>query len=112
MPCTTLSDCAPVDACLWAECLDGACEYLPRVVQADLGGSNGSCIPDASCDGNDRFHALNCFSNIKKQVSAGDQPVRWYQHGRLDVDGVFYGPRWKNLNEMNSAWLVNFNFNS
>lgn len=44
----------------------------------------------------------NLLSPIKKQVSQLDQAPRWYQRGSLNVQGVFYGPTWKNLDSANS----------
>jgi hypothetical protein len=69
--CQPLSDCADVapidgvrdDACLWYECFGTTCETVVKSSQADLGGAFGSCAIDDTCDANDFFHALNCFSN-------------------------------------------------
>jgi hypothetical protein len=44
----------------------------------------------------------NVLSPIKKQVSQSAQAPRWYERGRLDVQGVFYGPYWKSLDSANS----------
>ncbi len=71
-PCTTIEDCADVlpvdgirdDNCVWWECTDGGLCVGVDVVYADMGGQFGLCPPDGTADGNDRFHALNCFSNV------------------------------------------------
>jgi hypothetical protein len=59
------------DPCRWYSCSGGFCGDLPRATQADLGGSNGACLIDGACDGNDRFHALNCFSNTTTMGTTG-----------------------------------------
>lgn len=68
-PCS-IEDCADIDdngirddGCTYWECVDDACAGTP-IVYADLGGEFGDCFPDGATDGNDRFHALNCFSNL------------------------------------------------
>jgi hypothetical protein len=68
--CGTGVDCADQDndgirddACTWYGCSGGACVTMARSTQADIGGFSGACPIDSACDGNDRFHALNCFSN-------------------------------------------------
>lgn len=72
LPCPPLSDCADSDfdgtrddACTWydIDCFEQVCVAVPRISQADIGGSNGECQIDNACDANDRFHALNCFGN-------------------------------------------------
>ncbi len=67
--CISFSDCADVDGngirddgCVWWACSD-ICDGTD-VVFADMGGQFGSCAPDGAADGNDRFHALNCFANV------------------------------------------------
>ncbi len=67
--CGTLEDCADPegdgirnDGCVWSACEDGACMGID-IVFADMGGPFGDCAPDGAADGNDRFHALNCFAN-------------------------------------------------
>ncbi len=67
--CTTIADCADLDMndirddnCLWWQCLAGQC-LSTEVPFADMGGQFGACPPDGTADGNDRFAALNCFSN-------------------------------------------------
>jgi hypothetical protein len=38
-----------------------------------MGGAFGACPPDGTTDGNDRFHALNCFSNQDTSGIPGEQ---------------------------------------
>jgi hypothetical protein len=68
--CPPLSNCADLDgngirddACAWYDCVGGTCLTVMKTTQADIGGLNGACPVDTACDGNDRFHALNCFSD-------------------------------------------------
>ncbi len=68
--CDMLADCADLDSngirddnCTWWACTDGACAGTD-VVFADMGGQFGACPPDGTADGNDRFHALNCFADM------------------------------------------------
>ncbi len=68
--CTTIADCADVDGdkirddgCVWWACEEGVCADT-AVVFGDAGGQFGDCTPDGAADGNDRFHALNCFANV------------------------------------------------
>ncbi len=68
-PCTTHRDCADLDgngirdnACLFWSCDAGVCVET-AIVFADMGGQFGECPVDGTADGNDRFHALNCFAN-------------------------------------------------
>jgi hypothetical protein len=68
--CLASADCADTDDdgirddnCIWWTCSSGACSNLP-IVFADMGGEYGACVPDGTADGHDRFHALNCFSNV------------------------------------------------
>jgi hypothetical protein len=59
------------DNCLWWTVDDdGACVATPLVF-ADMGGSFGTCAPDGTADGNDRFHALNCFSDSNTAGAPG-----------------------------------------
>jgi hypothetical protein len=74
--CLDIADCGDVDMngvrddpCTWYGCNGGTCLELARTTQADMGGFSGACPPDTTCDGNDRFHALNCFSNISTSGS-------------------------------------------
>ncbi len=69
--CETVADCADVepldgvrdDNCVFWECVDGTC-LDTAIVFADMGGQFGLCRVDGTPDGNDRFHALNCFANV------------------------------------------------
>jgi hypothetical protein len=70
VPCSTHTQCADTnmdglrnDSCTWWQCDAGACAGT-AVPFADIGGAIGACPPDGVVDGNDHFHALNCFSNI------------------------------------------------
>jgi YVTN family beta-propeller protein len=76
-PCAALADCADLDSngirddnCVWWACTDQTCAGT-EIVFADMGGQFGSCPPDGAADGNDRFQALNCFSNIDTAGAAG-----------------------------------------
>ncbi len=67
--CTDVQDCSDADGddirdsnCLWWACKAGEC-LDTSIVFADMGGQFGECVPDGTADGNDRFHALNCFSD-------------------------------------------------
>jgi hypothetical protein len=68
-PGGTTAECADLnqdgvrdDPCIWWACASGSC--VPTDVPfADMGGAFGNCPPDLIADGNDRFHALNCFAN-------------------------------------------------
>lgn len=67
--CKTDAACADLDdngvrddTCLWWNCAAGACNALD-VEFADYGGKFGACVPDGTVDGNDGFHALNCFAD-------------------------------------------------
>jgi hypothetical protein len=67
--CTGIGDCADLDmngirddGCLWWSCTAGVCQSL-EVVFADMGGQFLACPVDGTADGNDQFHALNCFSD-------------------------------------------------
>ncbi len=51
------------DVCTWFACDPAlACDALPKLVPADMGGSFGACDIDGFCNVHDRNHALNCFS--------------------------------------------------
>ncbi len=72
--CLTNADCHDQDnngirddACVWWSCDDGVCTGID-IVFADMGGPFGECPVDGVADGNDRFHALNCFGNIDPNV--------------------------------------------
>ncbi len=67
--CSAFSECADLDRdqrrdnpCVWWACVERTCQPTP-IQFADLGGQFGTCQPDGVVDGNDRFHALNCFAN-------------------------------------------------
>ncbi len=67
--CTTHGDCADLDLngirddnCIWWACSAGVCAGTD-IGFADMGGQFGECAPDGTADGNDRFHALNCFAD-------------------------------------------------
>jgi hypothetical protein len=68
VPCDNLAFCADSDqnairddSCVWWACT-GFCLDID-IPFADMGGANGDCVPDGTADVNDRFHALNCFSD-------------------------------------------------
>ncbi len=76
-PCSVAADCADIndddirdDGCLWWECVDHACVSTP-VQFGDIGGAFGACTPDGVVDPNDRFHAINCFTNSALDASSG-----------------------------------------
>ncbi len=69
VPCVTHGDCADGDddgirddGCVFWACEAGEC-IETDISYADMGGPHGDCQVDGTADGNDRFHALNCFSN-------------------------------------------------
>ncbi len=77
-PCTTHGDCADLDGndirdnnCTFWACEAGAC-VATDIVFADMGGQFGLCPVDGTADGNDRFHALNCFANTDPNGGPGD----------------------------------------
>jgi hypothetical protein len=109
MGCGSVADCADTDqngvrddACTWWACNAGTCAGT-AIGFADLGGAFGACPPDAATDGNDRFHALNCFSNQDTSGIPGqnypceDNPPLAYNvdaggpFGDCDPDGVCDG---------------------
>jgi hypothetical protein len=76
-PSGAFAECADADEdgirddnCLWWACNVGVCEDT-AVAFADVGGQFGACTPDGTADGNDRFHALNCFSDQNTTGGAG-----------------------------------------
>jgi hypothetical protein len=88
--CLDLAGCADIDndgirddPCVWWSC-DGVCNPVD-IPFADMGGQFGSCLPDGTADGNDKFHALNCFSN---QNTAGtpSYPCESTPPAALNVD--------------------------
>ncbi len=50
------------DGCVWWTCESGTCVDT-NVHFGDVGGALGACPVDGVPDGNDHFHALNCFAN-------------------------------------------------
>jgi hypothetical protein len=92
--CPPLSNCADLDgngirddACAWYSC-NGAGTCAPTVMkgsQADIGGAFGACPIDNTCDGSDRFHALNCFSNTNTMGTPG-YPCESNTPSALNVD--------------------------
>jgi hypothetical protein len=59
------------DSCTFLmSCGNNSCMEFDTVF-ADIGGANGNCLPDGAADGNDRFHALNCFSDQNTLGAAG-----------------------------------------
>jgi hypothetical protein len=105
--CLNIGDCADTDennirdnGCIWWACEAGICEGT-AIVFADMGGQFGSCLPDGTADGNDKFHALNCFSNQSTLGAAGypcedNPPVAFNvdaggQFGSCAPDGVCDG---------------------
>jgi hypothetical protein len=105
--CFVLADCADLDGdgirddnCLWWACESGSCQPDP-IGFADMGGSFGACPPDGAADGNDRFHALNCFSNLNTAgmppyPCESSSPVAYNvdaggPFGNCDPDGVCDG---------------------
>jgi hypothetical protein len=95
-PCTTHGDCADLDDngvrddnCVFWACASGTCADT-AIVFADMGGPFGACPPDGAADGNDRFHALNCFSNTTTTGQVGypceDSPPAAFN---VDAGGSF-----------------------
>ncbi len=94
--CLAVGECADEDSngirddgCVWVACNNGACAATD-VVFADMGGQFGACEPDGTADGNDRFHALNCFAGITPDGEPGyacedDSPTAF----NVDAGGPF-----------------------
>jgi hypothetical protein len=77
--CSVAADCGDADddgvrddPCSWYSCIAGECDSVSRgsanggqFGQADVGSPTGPavCNVDGVADGNDRFHAMNCFAN-------------------------------------------------
>jgi hypothetical protein len=77
--CSVAADCGDADddgvrdePCSWYSCSAGECDSVSRGFgnggqfgQADVGSPAGPgvCNVDGVADGNDRFHAMNCFAN-------------------------------------------------
>jgi glucose/arabinose dehydrogenase len=93
-PCASADDCGDLDnnnlrddACQWYACMNSVCQTLSRDAgQADMGGANGACPIEGACDGNDRFHALNCFSDQDTMGNAGAYPCEAAPPAALNVD--------------------------
>jgi hypothetical protein len=75
--CDVLADCADTDGdnirddnCTWWACAAEEC-MATAIPFADMGGMSGACEPDGTADANDRFHALNCFSDQNTAGAAG-----------------------------------------
>jgi hypothetical protein len=96
MPCVNVADCADLDndnvrddSCVWWECIFNLCTGT-GVPFADIGGQFGACPPDLSADGNDKFHALNCFSDQNTLGGPGypceDSPPQAFN---VDAGGQF-----------------------
>ncbi len=105
--CSGISDCADLDMngirddnCLWWACTAGQC-LSTEIPFGDMGGQFGLCPPDGTADGNDRFHALNCFSDTDPDGGGGytceqDPPTAFNvdaggQFGSCNPDGVCDG---------------------
>jgi hypothetical protein len=73
------------DSCAWWTC-DAATCVSTAIPFADIGGANGACPPDLTVDANDRFHALNCFSNIDTMGNALAYPCEASPPGATNVD--------------------------
>ncbi len=106
-PGGTIAECADLDRngirddnCLWWACAAGDC-VSTDVPFGDMGGQFGTCPPDLTADGNDRFQALNCFADTSPdgsgEFSCEDQPPAAYnvdaggQFGSCAPDGVCDG---------------------
>jgi hypothetical protein len=93
----TAADCADADSdgirddgCLWwIVHADGYCSVQP-IHYAEMGGSFGGCAPDGVADSNDRFHALNCFSD-KDTTGLPGYPCESSPPGAYHVDAAALG---------------------
>jgi hypothetical protein len=72
--CDSFADCADLNGdgkrdlvCTWWACVNDSCQVTAKTQPADIGGEYGACPIDGTCDGNDRFHAINCFANTNGQ---------------------------------------------
>jgi hypothetical protein len=93
-PCDQDSDGIRDDTCVWCGCdltpPSATCRTFP-VIFGDLGGEFGDCLPDGSRDSSDKFHALNCLSDIDTDGSVG-YPCEAAAPFALNVDiGGAYG---------------------
>jgi hypothetical protein len=73
------------DSCVWWMQCDASCVGT-SVPFADIGGANGACPPDLTVDANDRFHALNCFSDINTMGNALSYPCEDSPPSATNVD--------------------------
>jgi hypothetical protein len=96
-PSGSIAECGDVDgdgirddACAWWACEEGLCVSMTRTVQEDIGGPNGECPLDGVCDGNDWFHALNCFSNTNTMGQVG-YPCEENTPSAINVDSASLG---------------------
>lgn len=87
----TLAGCADLDDnlvrddnCVWWSCSRGMCDPTV-VVFADMGGAYGACPPDGAADANDRYHALNCFSDMNT-LGASGYPCEYSPPTAFNVD--------------------------
>jgi hypothetical protein len=78
------------NSCMYFNCELDSCIATPRHY-ADMGGFNGACPPDGACDGNDRFHALNCFSNLDTGGPGTSYPCESSPPQALNVDAAKLG---------------------
>ncbi len=92
LSCETIQDCADLDAndirddnCMFWDCISGNCVQTD-IVFADMGGQFGTCPPDGTADGNDRFHALNCFENLDPNTGLGGYPCEFSPPTAFNVD--------------------------
>jgi hypothetical protein len=76
--------------CMWWTVSGSNCSGTP-VVFADLGGFKGACPPDGVADLNDRFHVLNCFSDLSV-LGVPPYPCEENPPSALNVDaGSLFG---------------------
>ncbi len=74
------------DNCLWHACSGADCAAPIAIVFGDMGGQFGACAPDGTADGNDRFHALNCFANVAPGQETGTYPCELAPPSAMNVD--------------------------
>ncbi len=92
LTCETAGDCVQADednGCTWWACAYDQC-VGSAIVFADMGSQFGLCGPDGTADTNDRFHALNCFSDLDAfgnpdYPCENLAPVAW----NVDAGGAF-----------------------
>jgi cysteine-rich repeat protein len=97
--CASVADCADLNMngirdnlCVFWACNAGACQST-NIDFADMGGASGACPPDGTADANDRFHALNCFSDTSTLGPPNPYPceVNPPQAYNVDAGGPFGG---------------------